>query len=148
MKATEIEVGQDYAYGTKGRWKTYRQARVMEIGKHQVIEGSDAMVPAARIRFYDDKSEQWVVLRSILMPWSEHAHAQARAARAWEAQPQVSSENAERARNAVKGLAEIDFDTGTEPFELTGEHAVASGYVRVKIEFLEDVLAALSELED
>jgi hypothetical protein len=148
MKATEIEVGQDYAYGTKGRWKTYRRARVMEIGKHQVIEGSDAEVPAARIRFFDDKSEQWVVLRSILMPWSEHADDRARAARAWEAQPHKSSENAERARNAVKGLAEIDFDTGTEPFELVGEHALASGFVRVKVEFLEDVLEALSELVD
>jgi hypothetical protein len=147
MKATEIEVGHDYAYGTKGRWKTYRQARVVEIGKHQVIEGSDAEVPAAYIRF-NDGTEQWVVLRSILMPWSEHAAAQARAARAWEAQPQKSSENAERARNAIKGLDEIGFDTGTEPFELVSENAVASGFVRVKVEFLEDVLEALSELVD
>jgi hypothetical protein len=146
MKASEITLGQDYAYGTKGRWKTYRQARVLEIGKHQVIEGSDAEVPAALIRFKDG-TQQWVVLRSILMPWSDHADAQARAAQAWEAQPHKSSENAERARNAVKGLAEIGFDTGTEPFELVGEHAVASGFVRVKVEFLEEALEALTELE-
>jgi hypothetical protein len=147
VKATQIAVGQDYAYGTKGRWKTYRRARVLEIGKHQVIEGSAAEVPAARIG-YPDGTEDWVVLRSILMPWSEHEAAQARADEARADLFQKSPENAERARNAIKGLVEIGFDTGTEPFELVGEHAVASGYVRVKVEFLENVLEALSEFED
>jgi hypothetical protein len=143
MKASEITVGQDYAYGTKGRWKTYRQARVLELGKHRVLEDSDAAVPAARIVFKDG-TQQWVVLRSILMPWSEHVEAQARHNRAWEGQAQRNSENADRARNVIKELSELGLDTGTEPFELVGEQAISSGWVRVKIEFLEDVLDALS----
>ena len=94
MKASEITVGQDYAYGTKGRWKTYRQARVLELGKHRVLEDSEAEVPAARIQMNGAQGSQWVVLRSILMPWSEHVEAQTRANRAWEGQAQRNSENA------------------------------------------------------
>lgn len=143
MKATQIAVGQDYAYGTKGRWKTYRRARVLEIGKHRVIDGSSAEVPAARIAFTDG-AQDWVVLRSILMPWAEHEAAQVRADEARADLFQKGPENAERARNAIKELAEIGLDTGTNSFELVGEHAVENGFVRVKVEFLEDVLDALT----
>jgi hypothetical protein len=145
VKATEIEVGQDYAYGTKGRWKTYRRARVLTLGRHAVVEDSDAEVPAARIVF-EDGTTSWVVLRSILMPWAQHQEAQARAQEARQAQVQQGPENAERARNVIKALSEIGLDTGTSSFELVGEHAVASGFVRVKVEFLEDVLEALDSL--
>jgi hypothetical protein len=143
VRATEIEKGEYYVYGTKGRWGTYQRACILELGKHRVLEDSDAEVPAARIRL-DDGTEDWVVLRSILMPWSEHAEEQARAEHAYESQAGRNSEKAERARNAIKGLTELGFDTGTQPFELMGETAVFSGFVRVKLEFLEDVLDALS----
>jgi hypothetical protein len=141
MKATEIKLGQDYAYGTKGRWKTYQRVNIREIGRHRVLDDSDAEVPAARVQF-EDGSDQWVVLRSILVPWAEHEAAQKRANRAYKNHAQRGSENAERARNAIKALAEHDLDTGTEPFEITGD-TMASGFVRVKIDFLEDVVAAL-----
>lgn len=145
MKATEITVGQDYAYGTKGRWKTYQKVRIMELGKHRVLEDSDAEVPAARIQYETPRgtTQTWVVLRSILMPWAEHEAAMTRANRAWESQVQRNSENADRARNVIKELDELGYDTGTEPFELIGEHAVASGFVRVKVGFLEDILVGL-----
>jgi hypothetical protein len=143
VKASEIKTDEYYVYGTKGRWGTYQRARILELGKHRVLEDSDAEVPAARIGL-DDGTELWVVLRSILMPWSEHAEAQARADHAYENQAARNSEKAERARHAIKGLHELGFETGTKPFELMGENAVFSGYVRVKVEFLEDVLDALS----
>jgi hypothetical protein len=143
VKASEIKTDEYYVYGTKGRWGTYQRACVVELGKHRVLEGSDAEVLAARIRL-DNGTEQWVVLRSILMPWSKHAKAQARADHAYEAQAGHNSEKAERARHAIKGLHELGFETGTKPFELMGENAVFSGYVRVKVEFLEEVLDALA----
>lgn len=145
MKASEIEIDQEYAHGTKDRWKTYRQCRVLEIAKHRVLEGSDKEVPAARIRFEDNPSghSQWVVLRSILMPWAEYLAERAKQDQAQQAHA-LGPENAERARNAIKQLGELGFETGTASFELVGERAVVDGFVRVQVSFLEDVLDALS----
>lgn len=147
MKAAEIVVGQVYAYGTKDRWKTYRPCRVLEVGKHRVMEDSDKEVPAARIQWLDGdqpaRVTQWVVLRSIAVLWAEFKADQAQANQAHHAQVQVGPEKSDRARNVVKSLAEMGFDTGTPSFELLGQHA-ASGFVRVKVEFLEDVLDALA----
>lgn len=151
MKSAEIEVGQEYVYGTKGRWATYRRARVLELGKHQVVDGSDKLVLAARIQLLDispgdldpdEEVEFWVVLRAIVMPWAEHEAAEARKQEARQAQAKRAPEQIDRARNVIKNLSEYGFDTGTPNFELVNDHA--SGLVRVKVEFLEEVLDALA----
>jgi hypothetical protein len=152
VKASEIQIGQEYAHGTKDRRKTYRRCRVLEIAKHRVLEGSDKEVPAARVEYLDvsrgdlnpdNEITQWVVLRSILMPWAEHMAEQAKHDQAKQAYA-LGPENAERARIAIKELAEIGFDTGTASFELVGERAIVDGFVRVQVSFLEDVLDALT----
>jgi hypothetical protein len=142
VKAADIVVGQDYVYGTKTRWNTYRRCRVLEIGKHQVLDDSDAVVPAALIIMAGDEGSQWVVLRSIVMPWAEHEAAEARKQKARQEQALRGPERAERARLAIKQLAEIGLDTGTPNFELVDDFA--NGLVRVRVEFLEDVLEALA----
>lgn len=148
MKAAEIVVGQDYAYGTKDRWMTYRPCRVMEVGKHKVVEESDKEVPAARIQWLDGSQPpgvtQWVVLRSIAEPWSEYKAAEAQDKQARQARAQIGPEKGDRARNVIKALAEMGFDTGTPSFELLSQQAKVSGFVRVKVEFLEDVVDALN----
>jgi hypothetical protein len=143
VKAAEIVVGQDYACGTTGSWGTYRRCRVIELGKHKVLADSDKVVPAARIRFEDDSSgfSQWVVLRSIVMLWAEHEVEIKARNKVKEAHAQHGPKNAERARHAIKHLADAGFVTGTPSFELAGE--VASGFVRVKVEFLEAIVKAL-----
>lgn len=148
MKSADIVLDRDYVYGTQGHWRTYKRIRVLELGKHQVVEGSDKAVPAARVLFVDDNLERWVVLRSIVMPWAEYEVAHAQMNVALQAKAANAPELAERARLAIKELAEVGFDTGTDQFELVSDLAVASGFVRVKVEFLEEVLEALSELEE
>jgi hypothetical protein len=143
VKAAEIVIGQDYACGTKGSWGSYRRARVLEVGKHRVLPGSDKEVPAARIML-PDGAQEWVVLRSVVVPWAEHEVDLAGKSQAQKALVTQGPQNAERARNVVKELAGIGLDTGTPSFELAGENAVDNGYVRVKLEFLEDVLDALT----
>jgi hypothetical protein len=144
MKMSDIEVGQEYACGTKGRWTTYRRAHALELGRHRVLDDEESKpVPAARVKF-DDGTIQWVVLRSVVMPWSEYEAAVSNVDRALYDQIVNGPTRSERARFVVKELGEVGFDTGTPPFELVNESSSIGGFVRVKVEFLEDVLDALT----
>jgi len=155
MKVAEIKVGDDYVYGTRGRQGSYQRVRVLEIDKHTVKIGGDE-VPAVRVDFVNALGEPinaasnpWIVIRQIIMPWAEYETQRSDVSQGRERQ--YDQTMVARVRTAVTKLEELGVETGSLPSQLDDSHTY-TGYVTVRVEFLEQVakllLDRLLDMED
>ena len=147
MKVTSIKVGDEYVYGTRARQGTYQRVRVLEIGKHAVKIGGDE-VSAARVCFVNALGEcdpsasstPWIVIRQIIMPWSEYKAQRSGANQG--RQREYDQNMVTRVNQAITKLADLQVETGTLPSQLDDARTY-TGWVNVRVEFLEQVAKLL-----
>jgi hypothetical protein len=145
MKIADIKVGEDYVYGTRGRQGTYQRVRALEIGKHAVKKGGDA-VHAVRVDWVDamgepfSPSSPWIVIRQVIMLWSEYEAQRSDATQGRERQ--YDQTMVVRVNQAITKLADLQVETGTLPSQLD-DARIYTGWVNVRVEFLEEVAKLL-----